>query len=235
MRNVLPVNRGWRKMLLVSACSVSLVALGCQDGNDPAEGSARHQSRMAAASHVRTNEAPVDIEMFAPGDGDRAGVNGVGWFVDIDLEFDGGLAGTGFVKNQLTGPGIHENAAPFPGTFTPGKDDAFGGLVVLISTTTVGAGSCQNVADLFNITGPTVVTPELTEIWDTWIITAPNFGTHTPSQIFVAEVRDLNGDGIHNDAPNVVPDANSDGQCNEGDLKALGLDSKVVQAHFFIN
>lgn len=234
MHNRHSVERRARPRLVI-ACALALIVVGCQDSSAPGTDQAtRSHSRMAASSRLEADE-PVSLEMFAPGDGDHAGVNGVGWFVDIDLEFEGGLEGTGFIKNQLTGPGVHQNAAPFPGAAAPGKDDAFPGLVVLISTATFGARSCQNLANLFNITGPTVVTPEETEIWDTWIITAPNFGRNTDSRIFVAEVKDLDHDGIHNDAPDVVADVNNDGKCTGDDLRAIGLDSKIVTAHFFIN
>lgn len=159
----------------------------------------------------------------------------MGWFVDLAIDFPGDLASTGFTGNQLTGGGVHANAAPFPGSFGLGKDDHFGGLIVTLSTNTSGAGSCQNLADLFNITGPTNITEDETEIWDTWIIGTPYAGVHTRSTLMVAEARDLDNDGIHNDAPNVVTDVNNDGVCNEADLKAVGLDSDVYEKHFFIN
>ena len=138
-------------------------------------------------------------------------MDGVGWFVDLAIEFEGDLTSTGFTGNQLTGPGIHDNAPPFPGVFAPGKDDRFQGLISLITTTTIGAGSCQNLANLFNLTGPTNVMEDETEIWDTWIITTAAFGTHTASTMCTAVAADLDHDGIHNDAPDVVPDANGAG------------------------
>jgi hypothetical protein len=82
------------------------------------------------------------------------------------------------VKLQLTGPGAHDNADPFPGTFSPGADDDFPRLVVLLSTTPdEGAlhGPGQNLANLFNITGVNNVTRKSTEVWDTWIVAAPNW------------------------------------------------------------
>lgn len=51
----------------------------------------------------------------------------------------------------------------------------------------------------------------------------------------VAVAADLNGDGIFNDAPDVVPDANGDGVVDAKDLKAIGLASKVAQVTFSIN
>jgi hypothetical protein len=218
---------------------LALVFSACQDSSAPnshTDRTARHMSKASLASASETDK-PVTVEIFAPDNGDEAGVGGLGWFIDIALEFEGNLQSTGFTGNQLTGPGVHNNAPPFPGNFGLGKDDHFGGLVVLLSTTTVGAKSCQNLADAFNLTGPTYVDVEEneTEIWDTWIITAALFGSNTKSVVWVAEVADLDHDGIHNDAPSVVPDANHDGRCTGADLRALGLDSDVAAKEFFIN
>jgi hypothetical protein len=45
------------------------------------------------------------------------------------------LEQAGFSGLQLTGPALHNNVPPFPGTFSPGQDDRMPGLVVLVSTT----------------------------------------------------------------------------------------------------
>ncbi len=122
-----------------------------------------------------------------------------------------------------------------PGTFSLGKDDRLPGLVVLLSTTTVGAGPGQNIANLFNLTGVTDLRDDETELWDTWIVGAPNFGVNTESTIYVAVVADLDGNGVFDDAPSVVPDSDLDGDVDAKDLHALGLASKVETATFFIN
>ncbi|MER3428291.1 MAG: hypothetical protein C4334_09345 [Pyrinomonas sp.] len=108
-------------------------------------------------------------------------------------------------------------------------------MVVLLSTTRLGAGPGQNLANLFNLTGITNLEEGKTELWDTWIVGAPFFGVNTQSTLYVAVVDDLNGDGIYNDAPDVVPDSNGDGTIDERDLEALGLASKVEKVMFFIN
>jgi len=221
-----------RSLRGVGAVTLLLVVAACQDSSAPA---GEREGKATPTRSVRTSELPVVIEVFAPEADHFAGVNGVGWFVDLALEFEGDLASTGFTGNQLTGPGVHDNAQPMPGVFAPGKDDRFGGLVVLFTTTTLGARSCQNLANLFNLTGPTNVEDDETEIWDTWIISQPSFGVHTASTMYVAEVADLNHDGIHNDAPDVVPDVNHDGKCRAADVRALGLDSELSETHFNIN
>ncbi|MDO9302167.1 MAG: hypothetical protein Q7T89_12325 [Anaerolineales bacterium] len=189
----------------------------------------------ANSSDKDKEEKSVKIEMFAPAKGDHVGIGGKGWFVDLAIGYEAPLAATGFTGFQLTGPAAHNNVAPFPGTFSAGKDDRLPNLVVLLSTTTVGAGAGQNLANLFNLTGVTDLSDDETELWDTWIVGAPNFGVNTESTIYVAVVDDLNGNGIFDDAPSVVPDSDMDGDVDEKDLKALGLASKVEKATFFIN
>lgn len=225
-----------RALLSAVAVGAAIAFAACQDSREPTGGTELSRGRLHRGGGVRTQEAPAVIEIFAPESDHLSGQNGVGWFVDLAVEFEGGdVAATGFTGNQISGPGVHENAPPMPGTFTPGKDDRFQSIVVLFTTNTLGAGGCQNLANLFNITGPTVVTDDEVEIWDTWIITQAAFGVHTRSIMYVAVVRDTDGDGIRNDAPDVVPDANGDGRCNEADLKALGLDSGVSETPFTIN
>jgi len=177
----------------------------------------------------------IEIELFAPAKGDRVGVDGRGWFVDLAIQFEGKLENTGFTTNQITGPGQHNNVAPFPGTFSPGTDDRFPGLIVLLSTTTIGTGSCQNLANLFNLTGVTNVTKDEVEIWDTWIVGAPLFGQATKSKLFVAIAADKNNDGVFNDAPSSIPDVNNDGKCNKRDIRAYGVASKIKKSAFYIN
>lgn len=181
------------------------------------------------------NKRTIDVKMFAPKNGDHVGMGGRGWFVDLAVSYDHPLSATGFSALQLTGPGAHNNVAPFPGTFSLGVDDRLPGLIVLVDTTSGGAKSCQNIANLFNLTGVTDLKEDSIELWDTWLVGAPNFGVNTESNILVAVAADLNQDGIFNDAPSVVPDANGDGVCDKQDLKAFGLASNIEKARFFIN
>jgi len=181
------------------------------------------------------NHQDINIELFAPAKGDNVGIGGRGWFVDIAIQYEGDLESSGFSDFQITGPGPHNNVAPFPGTFSPGADERLPGVIVLLSTTTIGGGSCQNLANLFNLTGVTNVTEDATEIWDTWIVGAPLFGVGTQSKVYIAVADDLNNDGIFNDAPDIVPDSNNDGKCNARDLKAFGIASNIAKTRFYIN
>ena len=65
-------------------------------------------------------------------------------------------------------------------------------------------------------------------MWDTWIVGAPIAGQNVDTTLTVAEVADLNHDGIYNDAPNVVPDLNHDGRV---DAKDLGSGGRVQHRH----
>lgn len=161
---------------------------------------------------------PVKLKVFAPAEDDVAGVQSRGFLVDFAAEFPGDLAATG-ASLELTGPGPLANAGPFPGTFSLGANaDHFPGLVVLLSSTRVGAGAGQNLANLFNIIAVTNRTPTSTEIWGTWIIGAKNAfgaeGAMTPSRLFVTIVEGT--------APGVVSDMNNDGVLDNKDLALMG-------------
>jgi hypothetical protein len=194
----------------------------------------------AEARQDRNRDKPVDIEVFAPEEGANAGIAGAGWFVDMEIDFnDTRLADTGFTGLQLTGPAGHNNIPPAPGLFGTGHDDKLPGLVVLTSTTTSSlpgfSGPGTNLAGLFNLTGVTNRDPQETELWDTWLVGAPVAGSNVDTVLTVAVVDDLNNDGIYNDAPDVVTDANGDGRIDRRDLEALGVASNIVRVPFHIS
>jgi hypothetical protein len=172
------------------------------------------------------------VRILAPENGAQVGIGGRGWIVDLKVDYRVPLEQTG-AGLQLTGPGVHASAPPFPGTFSPGADDLLPNLIVLIST--AAAGSCQNLANLFNVTGVSDIGIDTVQIWDNWIIGAPNFGVGTPSTAYVAVAADIDGNGVLDDAPGVVPDADGNGVCDFRDLRAFGVVSNVAQARFFIN
>jgi hypothetical protein len=206
-----------RKLIL----AFSVVALAAGAGATAATG-----TRASAKG-----EAPVKVQVFAPRPGDVVGKQSRGFFVDLALAYPS-LASSG-ADVQLTGPGAHQNQAPLPGAFAAGVDDKLPGLIVLLSTSTVGARNAQNLANLFNLTGFT--NQKTNEIWDTWIVGAPSFGRNVGSVLRVAVAADKNMDGIYNDAPAVVPDSNRDGRINAIDLKGFGVASEIVAVPFRIN
>jgi hypothetical protein len=192
------------------------------------------------ASHPtqRTDRGPVAVRVLSPRPGDNTGVAGAGWIVDLKLNFRS-VAASGFTAPQLTGPGAHANAAPFPGAFGTGRDEALPGLVVLSSTTTSSipgfSGPGTNLAGLFNITSVTDRSARGAQIQDTWIVGAPIAGQNVPSVLTVAVVGDLNHDGVYNDAPSAVSDLNHDGRIDAGDLRALGVAGPIRTVRFRIN
>lgn len=182
---------------------------------------------------VADDDRSAKLTIFAPESGYVAGVSSRGFLVDLAVEFEGDLASTG-ASLELTGPGPLQNAGPFPGTFSVGANkDHFPGLVVLLSSTTIGAGAGQNVSNLFNIIAVTDRTPTHTEIWATWIIGAKNaFGVEgqlTPSRLFVTVV-----EGV---APDVVLDLNGDSKLDAKDLKLMGFNVITKSRHvdFVVN
>lgn len=187
----------------------------------------------------RSDDAAVHVDVLAPGRGDNAGLDGAGWFVDLSLEYRDGLAAAGFSGLQLTGPAAHANIAPFPGTFSTGRDDRLPGLVVLTSTSSTTrpgfAGPGTNLANLFNLTGVTDRSEGAAEIWDTWLVGAAIAGEDVDTVLTVAVVDDLDGNGVFDDAPAVVPDANQDGVVDKHDLQQIGVASNIVTVPFHLN
>jgi hypothetical protein len=195
-----------------------------------------------STSGASNTAKPVKIEVFAPERHSNAGAGGFGWFVDMEVDFLGkNLHQAGFSGLQTTGPGAHNNVAPFPGTFSPGRDDRLPGLVVLTSTTQGSnvdpafSGPGTNLANLFNLTGITNRDDKETELWDTWIVAKPIAGQDVDSMLTVAVIDDLNHDGVYNDAPDVVPDLNHDGLIDAQDLERMGVASNIVTVPFRIN
>jgi hypothetical protein len=224
------------KNRIVMAAAVAMVI-----GTTAAVTAAASASTSPASSTSASHRAkPVSIQVFAPGPGDNAGASGFGWFVDMAIDFLGkNLHQAGFTGLQLTGPGVHNNVAPFPGLFSTGRDDRLPGLVVLTSTTNNTlpgfSGPGTNLANLFNITGITNRDSKETELWDTWIVGAPIAGQNVNTTLTVAVIKDRNHDGIFNDAPNVVRDLNHDGRIDAADLRLLGVASNIVTVPFRIN
>jgi hypothetical protein len=225
-----------KKNRIVGATTVAIVIGATAAVTAAANASASSASSTSASQRAK----PVRIEVFAPERGANAGASGFGWFVDMEVDFLGkNLHQAGFSGLQLTGPGVHNNAPPFPGAFSTGRDDRLPGLVVLTSTTNNTlpgfSGPGTNLANLFNLTGITNRDSKETELWDTWIVGAAIAGQNVHTTLTVAVIDDLNHDGIYNDAPNVVPDLNHDGHVNAADLKRLGVASNIVTVPFRIN
>ena len=124
-----------------------------------------------------------------------------------------------------------------PGAFSTGADEHLPGLVVLGSTTNSTmpgfSGPGTNLANLFNLTSQIDTQKHFVAIQDTWIVGAPILGSNVNTTLTVAIIKDRNHDGIYNDAPATVPDANHDGRITTSDVRALGVVGgvKTVRLH----
>jgi len=210
-----------RKFLLIVPIVVSSFALfGFRSPKDGGSGS-------GGGGHV-------NLQVFAPKNGDIAGIGARAFILDMVARFQGDLASTG-ASPELTGPGAHGNAPPFPGSFAPGANvDHFPGLVTLMSSTRIGAGPGQNLSNLFTIIAiSNRDDDDKTDVWATWIIGDPNAfgmpGVDVDTRLFLAVV-----DGT---APDVVQDMNGDGEFDDDDLEDMGFDviSSSREIEFTIN
>src|SRR5205814_3401762 len=117
-----------RKRTLLTA--LSLVALA-------AVVAATATAAATGKSASKKASSPVQVEVFSPRNGDVAGKQSKGFFVDLALRYPSiAASGAGF---QLTGPATHQNQAPFAGSLAAGVDEKVPGLLLLLSTSTVGA------------------------------------------------------------------------------------------------
>jgi hypothetical protein len=119
-----------------------------------------------------------------------------------------------------------------------GRNEAIPGLVVVFNNTpTALGGPGRNLANLFQFTG---FQDKLDFggrtlyrfIQTIWIVGAPGWCGWTKA--FAAVVSDRDGNGLLDDAPDTVPDANGDGIIDEKDLSALGLASNIATVVFYV-
>jgi hypothetical protein len=198
-------------MAITAAAASASIAYGT--GSGPIYASASGGG--AAASGGGGGSA--NIHLFTPTSGDRAGLESKGFFIDLKADMNLPLARSGF-GGQGPATGV-------------GQDKRFPGLIVMLSTTKAGAG--KNLAGLFDVVGVTDSQPDKTQLWATWQAGKPNFGTGA-STVYVAMASDTNHDGVLNDAPNEVADADHDGDVDEKDLQAIGATS-IKAVDFTIN
>jgi hypothetical protein len=197
---MLQILRARRAVALAVTAAAASASIAYAAGEGPMAADASGGS--AAAS---TGGGVANIQMFTPKSGDRAGIAGSGFFVDLKADISLPLDRSGFGgQGPATGAG---------------KDKRFPGLVVLLSKAKAGPG--KNLAGLFDIVGVTDREADKTQIWATWQVAKPNFGTGA-STAYVAVIGDRDGDGVLNDAPDTVADADADGDVDDKDLKAAG-------------
>src|SRR3954451_23336021 len=208
-------NRYAVTLAVTAAAASASIAYAAGDG--PISAGAK-SSAARAASDDADGGGSADVHLFAPKSGDRAGLDSKGFFIDLKADLDVPLARSGF-GGQGPATGI-------------GADKRFPGLIVLLSGTKAGAG--KNLAGLFDVVGVTNQSPGKTQLWATWKVAKPNFGSG-PSTVYVAVAGDRDHDGVLDDAPGTVADADGDGDVDEKDLQAVGRASEVRGGLFVIN
>jgi len=125
-----------------------------------------------------------------------------------------------------------------PPVFGLGKNEALPGLVVIFNNTPAALGGPgRNLANLFQFTGfqdrLDLGGRTLYKFIQTvWIVGAPTWCGWTKA--VAAIVSDRDGNGLLDDAPDVVPDANGDGVVDERDLAALGVASNIATVVFYV-
>ncbi len=133
-----------------------------------------------------------------------------------------GLRGTDFSITLV--PELAEPETPDVAPATAGRRGhaPMGSLVVIVDTYTTGARSCKNLARRFYFDLMDRQSSE-TEWLASWRLTSKLFPAGVPSTLRTALVADNNSNGLSDDAPNVIPDVDFDGSCDEVDLAALVL------------
>lgn len=104
--------------------------------------SARATGSAAASASAGASAKYIELQVIAPESNARAGIDGVGWTVDVIA--------------KGSGPAMDAIKPAFTQGGSPGKNTAFPGLVVLLKSTSAGgqAGSAdQNLAKLFQMIG----------------------------------------------------------------------------------
>jgi hypothetical protein len=137
-----------------------------------------HHKRHRGMRHRKPTE-PVTVTVFSPGNGDHSGVAGAGFIVDVAL--DASKAKYDPLLSAQAGYKPFFNS-PTASTFHPGPDPGAPGLVVLLSTTpttpgTPFQGPDTNLAGLFQENGVARVMGNRAEVWDTWLVGKPLWGT----------------------------------------------------------
>src|SRR3954451_15567851 len=183
-----------RALALAVTAAAASASIAYAAGGAPLDAHAQGGGGAAAAASGGGGSA--NIHLFTPTSGDRAGIGGTGFFVDLKADMNLPLARSGFGgQGPATGAG---------------KDKRFPSLIAVLSTAKAGPG--KNLAGLFDVVGVTDQSADKTQLWATWQAAKPNFGTGA-STAYVAVVGDRDGDGVLNDAADTVADADSGRRC----------------------
>src|SRR3954452_3645101 len=198
-----------RALALAVTAAAASASIAYAAGGAPLDAHAEGPAAASAsASGGGGGGGGANIHLFTPSSGDRSGIGGAGFFIDLKADMNLPLARSGFGgQGPATGAG---------------KDKRSPSLVVLLSGAKAGPG--KNLAGLFDVVGVTDQSADKTQLWATWQAAKPNFGTGA-STLTVAIAGDTDHNGVLDDAPDTVPDADHDGDVDQKDLQAIGATS----------
>jgi hypothetical protein len=187
-----------RRFLGVSVAA-ALVLAGCSAGG----GNKKSTAAVSSTTSSTAPATPVTGHAFSPEPSSIQGAAGTGILVDLAFK----SKETDLLKAALrtTSPG------------RPGRNPAFPGLVVTLSTTDAALGGPQaNLADLFQIISTSQLPDGSMQVWATWANGLPRFGVDVDSVLEAYVVR--------GDAPVMV----------SSDRAGLDVVSNVVNVQFHI-
>jgi hypothetical protein len=160
-----------RRFVVVSFASL-LVLAACSSGGEK-------KSSTAAVSTTTSSTAPataVTGQAFSPEPNSIQGTAGSGILVDL-----------AFKSKE---PDLLKASLRTTSPSRPGRNPAFPGLVVTLSTTDPALGGPQaNLADLFQIITTSQLSDGSTQVWATWANALPRFGVDVDSVLEAYVVR----------------------------------------------
>jgi hypothetical protein len=185
------------RRFLVLFITAALVLAACSSGGS------KKKPAAVSSTTSSTSATAVTGQAFSPEPKSTQGVSGTGIVVDVAFRSkDPTLVKAGI---RTSGPG------------RPGRNAAFPGLVITLSTTDASLGGPQaNLADLFQIVSVSQQEDGSAEVWATWVNAAAKFGVDVDSVLEAYVVR--------GDAPATVP----------ADRNGLDVVSNVLNVSFHI-
>jgi hypothetical protein len=185
------------RRFLVLSIAAALVLAACSSGGS------KKKTAAVSTTTSTTSATAVTGQAFSPEPNSVQGVSGTGILVDVAFRSkDPTLVKAGI---RTSGPG------------RPGRNAAFPGLVITLSTTDASLGGpLANLADLFQLVSVSQQPDGSAEVWATWVNAAAKFGVDVDSVLDAYVVR--------GDAPATVP----------ADRNGLDVVSNVIHVGFHI-
>jgi hypothetical protein len=208
-----PQKKILRRWIAVGSLMVALLNLAACGGTSTV-------ASTTSSSHTAA-QLPIRVTVFSPGSGDKVGVAGAGYVIDLSLDATSSSANADLSAAKGYKPFFNN---PTSSTFHPGPDQGVPGLVALLSTAKTISGTAfqgpeTNLAGLFQINGvASVHNGSLAETWNTWLVGKPIAGSGVQTTLTVVVVKGT--------APTVI---------SGSPQQQSGLISNIVQVTFTLN